>query len=98
MSFTVAVRAPVHMKQATASMDRMEKRGIPQTPWPLVHPFPSLVPKPTKNPAKIDPIQPILANFSGWSKAFDAPDRIGLSNLILDEIGVPVKFEHNARS
>ena len=39
----------------TAIMDRMDNLGRPQTPCPLVHPFPSLAPNPTKSPAKQNP-------------------------------------------
>ena len=31
-------------------MDRIDNRPIPQMPWPLVQPLPSLVPTPTMNP------------------------------------------------
>ena len=55
---------PHPIKQKTATKDRIENLGSPQTPisinkselpCPLVQPFPSLVPKPTQNPANIKP-------------------------------------------
>src|SRR5688500_18328781 len=39
------------MKVTTAASERREKRPRPQTPWPLVQPLPSRVPKPTSSPA-----------------------------------------------
>lgn len=36
-------------------MLRLDSRGSPQSPCPLVHPFPSLVPNPTRNPATTYP-------------------------------------------
>lgn len=47
------------MKQQTATIDRMDNRGSPQTPWPLVQPFPIFVPSPTSSPANGPPTQPI---------------------------------------
>ena len=41
------------MKVMVATMERTERREMPQTPCPLVHPLPSRVPKPTINPAAI---------------------------------------------
>lgn len=35
--------------------DLLENRGRPQTPCPLVHPFPNFVPNPTKNPERAKP-------------------------------------------
>ena len=32
----------------------MENLLIPHTPWPLVHPFPTLVPTPTNKPPRIN--------------------------------------------
>jgi len=61
------------MKLATATIDLTENLGNPHTPWPLVHPFPSLVPKPTRNPAIADPMNPILDNVSRESNAGLAP-------------------------
>ena len=37
----------------TATKERILNLGIPQTPWPEVHPLPNLVPNPTKSPAMI---------------------------------------------
>lgn len=45
----------VTRKTATATKDLMLSLAIPQRPCPLVHPFPSLVPKPTSRPAKAYP-------------------------------------------
>ncbi len=39
----------------TATYDLILRRGNPQRPCPLVHPFPNLVPNPTNNPAKAYP-------------------------------------------
>ena len=41
------------MKMMTAISERLDLRPKPHTPWPLVHPDPSTVPKPTMNPAGI---------------------------------------------
>lgn len=49
---SVATAIPVTKKQQTATNDRSENRGNPQTPCPDVQPLDSLVPKPTKTPAK----------------------------------------------
>ncbi len=46
---TVAIATP--KKIAIAVMDLFDIRPMPQTPWPLVHPEPSLVPNPTRSPA-----------------------------------------------
>jgi len=43
--------APLVTKVAVATIDRGESRLMPHTPCPLVHPLPSLVPKPTRSPA-----------------------------------------------
>ncbi len=34
-----------------AAIERPDPRPMPQTPWPLVQPEPSRVPKPTRTPA-----------------------------------------------
>lgn len=44
---------PISIKVKVAKIDRADNLGIPQTPWPEVHPLPSLVPKPTIKPAEI---------------------------------------------
>lgn len=41
------------MKETVAAIDLIENLLIPHIPWPLVHPFPTLVPKPTNKPPKI---------------------------------------------
>ena len=38
---------------SVAAMPRREPRAMPQTPCPLVQPFPSAVPKPTSKPPAI---------------------------------------------
>ena len=38
---------------SVAVIDRSDKRPIPQTPWPLVQPLPTLTPVPTNKPAMI---------------------------------------------
>jgi hypothetical protein len=43
-------------KQNTATKERLLRRATPQRPCPLVHPFPSLVPKPTGSPANPYPM------------------------------------------
>ena len=42
-----------NIKRVVASIERMDKRLIPHTPCPLVHPLPILVPIPTNNPPKM---------------------------------------------
>jgi hypothetical protein len=65
-----AVITPVAMKQLTATKERTDSLGKPQTPCPLVHPFPSFVPKPTKSPADANPMMPGSPTIiSGLSKA-----------------------------
>ena len=46
-----AAAMPLAMKTATATSERSEKRPNPQTPWPLVQPPLTRVPRPTSNPA-----------------------------------------------
>lgn len=41
------------MKRIVATIDRIEKRLMPHTPCPLVHPLPIFVPIPTNTPPKI---------------------------------------------
>src|SRR5690606_8430588 len=48
---TKTVAMPVVMKVAVATIDRLESRPMPHTPWPLVQPLPRRVPKPTRSPA-----------------------------------------------
>ena len=45
----------VERKTPTATNDRILNLGIPQSPWPLVHPLLSLVPNPTRNPDNMKP-------------------------------------------
>jgi hypothetical protein len=42
---------PVAMNTPVAMSERFDKREIPQTPCPLVQPFPIVLPNPTSNPA-----------------------------------------------
>ena len=41
----------VAQNTAVATIERLLKRPMPQTPWPLVQPEPRRVPKPTRSPA-----------------------------------------------
>jgi len=43
-------QTPATIKTSVDVIDLEENLLIPQTPWPLVQPFPSLVPKPTNKP------------------------------------------------
>src|SRR3984893_17731716 len=45
------------MKITVATMERLDRRAIPQMPWPEVQPPPSLVPKPTSRPAPVITVQ-----------------------------------------
>lgn len=56
----MAVNIPNVINDATAAIDLTDNLGKPQTPWPLVQPFPNFVPNPTKKPAIAAPIYPIL--------------------------------------
>ena len=47
------VATPATMKLAVATSERGLNRDMPHTPWPLVQPEPSRVPKPTANPPAI---------------------------------------------
>ena len=48
---TKVVSIAIDIKMITEASDLGEPRPSPQTPWPLVQPLPSTVPKPTKSPA-----------------------------------------------
>lgn len=48
---TKTVAIAVAMKISVAAIERGDNLPTPQTPWPLVHPLPSRVPKPTNIPA-----------------------------------------------
>jgi hypothetical protein len=48
-----AVTMPATMNVTTAAKDRIERRGMPQTPWPLVQPLARRVPTPTRRAATI---------------------------------------------
>lgn len=43
--------APKVINVTVATIERFDSRLMPHTPWPLVHPPPSWVPKPTRRPA-----------------------------------------------
>ena len=45
------VTAAAMINSPVAVLDRIDRRAIPQTPWPLVQPPPKRVPKPTYRPA-----------------------------------------------
>src|SRR5450432_260717 len=47
---TATVSIPVATKTSVATMERGDRRLIPQSPCPEVHPLPSVVPTPTRNP------------------------------------------------
>ena len=71
--FIEAVITPVIIKHVTATIERIDNLGRPQTPWPLVQPLPSLVPNPTRNPAEAKPSTPGSPTITaGESKAFPA--------------------------
>ena len=53
--FNVEMTIAVIRKMQTATKDLRLKRGNPHNPCPLVHPFDSLVPKPTRNPETMNP-------------------------------------------
>jgi hypothetical protein len=46
----VAAKIPETKNDITEMNDLGLNRPSPQTPWPDVHPFPNLVPIPTRNP------------------------------------------------
>ena len=50
---TKTVMLAVVMKMTVAINDRIENLPRPHTPWPLVHPEPTWLPKPTSNPPSI---------------------------------------------
>ena len=50
---TKTVTIAVAMNVSVAAIERGESRPTPHTPWPLVQPLPSRVPKPTSRPAAI---------------------------------------------
>src|SRR5690606_18827124 len=52
---TQPVAKPAIMNATVATTERSDRRLIPQTPWPLVQPLPSCVPKPTRSPATSTP-------------------------------------------
>ena len=51
----MAINTPKIIKNEIATIDLLLSLGSPQTPCPLVHPFAIFDPKPTKNPAKMNP-------------------------------------------
>ena len=55
---------PKNTKMQVAKRDLFENLESPQTPCPEVHPFPMVVPKPTKIPETIKPT--LEATISDW--------------------------------
>ena len=55
----------VAMKVIVAAIERADPRDIPQTPWPLVQPFPKTDPNPTKRPAMARAGPPAEMTWSG---------------------------------
>ena len=53
----MAVMIPVLMKVKTARKDLLERREMPQMPWPLVQPDAKDVPNPTRNPVIPRPVR-----------------------------------------
>ncbi len=51
----VAIANPPIIKVITATRERILNLASPHKPWPLVHPFDSLVPNPTRSPASVNP-------------------------------------------
>lgn len=51
---------PASIKVQVATIDRTDKRLMPQMPCPLVHPEPKRVPKPTNSPAMMSKIGFVL--------------------------------------
>lgn len=70
---------------SVATMLRLDNRGRPQSPCPLVHPLPSLVPKPTRNPATTYPRED-KAGAPFWSRP-----AMGVGSVILGEGAGDVK-------
>lgn len=48
----------------TATKDLILNLESPHNPWPLVHPLPSLVPNPTKRPARANPKKEVWSDIS----------------------------------
>ena len=68
------VKIPAAIKVAVATRERWERRLTPHTPWPLVQPLPSRVPKPTSNPATTSIGQELkCAGSSPATRAMRAP-------------------------
>lgn len=83
------------MKTPTATYDRIDNRGNPHTPCPLVHPFPRQVPAPTSNPDKAKPkISNPEMSYSGGENMNVLPLLIGLNLKIIQStqevIPIPV--------
>lgn len=51
----VEIAIPEIKNERTATIDLMLNLASPHSPWPLVHPFESFVPIPTRIPAKANP-------------------------------------------
>ena len=68
MRLSVAVAMAVTRKTTTEAIDLTESLGIPQSPWPLVHPFDSSVPTPTSSPATMRWEVAVEVSSPSWSK------------------------------
>lgn len=69
---------PVAINVPVAMIERPESREIPQTPCPLVQPFPRTDPKPTKRPAK--PSSAILLDITATEPCPNTPDQTGAAS------------------
>lgn len=70
--------APVAMNVTVATMERPDIREIPHTPWPLVHPFPSTDPNPTRTPAR--PSNAILLDIATTGACPARPNQSGAAS------------------
>ena len=82
---TTMLTAPAKIYAIVAAIPRRENLEMPQTPWPDVQPFASLVPKPTAKPA--------IATTITFSLACVGPMFNGRTN----SIGAMNNAETNAR-
>lgn len=77
----VAVIIAVDRKVTTATKDRMERRGSPHKPCPLVQPFDSSVPAPTRAPATTSLVLELAKLNSKLSKGMRRMDLYSKSVL-----------------
>ena len=96
----VAVIIPKIINKIIATIDLLLNLGRPHIPWPLVHPFDIFAPKPTKNPAKINPGRERSPTyFEVVSKNVGESTVLGFANgskkhLIKEDINsIPIKNE-----